>query len=141
MVRGRYWVLLDEVVTPEPQPVELRFHSYGVFEQNHAAGWFVSEETQGLDVLPLLAGFSAAVEKPAGWIRPVNVLRLSIAEPASDTLSLIVLHPRSPGSPPAEAVLVGRSADRLLVQVGAEQIAFTRSENGWTLAGVAGKNP
>jgi len=76
-----YFVLLDEIETAEPAPVELRFHSYGAIAPRIQGGWTISEGKAGCDLIPASAGsnqggWAGAVEAASGWTKPVNVLRL-----------------------------------------------------------------
>ena len=77
-----YFVLLDEIETAEPAPVELRFHSYawnltaragrvdGVGEQGRP--WTSTPASAG----PSESRWAGTVEPAVGWTKPVNVLRV-----------------------------------------------------------------
>jgi hypothetical protein len=87
----RFWVLLDEIETAQPQAVELRFHTYGTVTQVAPRRWQIRDADKALD-LRVADGMSASVETPDGWIRPVRVLSAKSPDAASSRALITVLH-------------------------------------------------
>jgi hypothetical protein len=130
-----YWVLLDEIETPAPEPLEVRFHTYGTIAEHGGARWTYSDGSNGLDVA-IAQDASASIDSPSGWIRPVRVLRLS-APAATSHAFVTVLQPLPSGTTaPARAVTARRTGDTLVVTVGADRVTFARGADGWRLRGV-----
>lgn len=135
-VGGRYWVLLDEIETPDPQGVELRFHTEGAIEQLSEDRWRARDGQAIVDVLAATPAPPAGrVTSPAGWIRPLQVLSLA-ASPATSHLVATVLAPRMPGSAAPESASAEVSDASLDLRVGRDRIRFARSQEGWSLQDV-----
>jgi hypothetical protein len=137
-VDRRYWVILDEIETESPQPIELRFHTYGEISGKDAAAWSFGVEEAALDLVALSNHpLEVVIEQPDGWIRPVNVLSLRANRPAAKHLVFTVLHPRTAGQaviPPVKASFGRREAR---VSVGKEHLTFAATADGWRLKAVA----
>jgi len=133
-VDRRYWVLLDDIETPEPQPIELRFHTEGIIEQTGGQRWRATDGDAGVDILLATSDrLNGRMTSPEGWIRPVRLLSLGGASPARAHLVATVVVPRLPGiATPAEASAT-RSADALDLQVGRDRVRVVRSPDGWTV--------
>jgi hypothetical protein len=143
------WIILDEIVTPQPQTVELRFHTYGSIEpawdrrvsrdglsgstgRRSKNDWVVMEGDQALDIRTP-DGLTATAETPDGWIRPVRVLRAEGSEPAGERALITVLRPRVTPAAPAD-VRVDQAPDRITVTVGSTRVQWRRTPDGWQLA-------
>jgi hypothetical protein len=143
-VDHRYWVLLDEIDTSEPQPIELRFHTYGTITAASGTGagtipWTFTEGAALLDVVsPREGGLVGSVEQPAGWIRPVNVLSLKSAPPAATRYAAItVLAPRPAGETKPPSVTATIADARLDVTINRDRVSFGRAaDGGWQIVSV-----
>jgi hypothetical protein len=129
-VDRRYWVLLDEVETPEPQSIELRFHAYGTIRQSAPGRWTSEDSGRALHV-SAPGGVSGAVETPDGWIRPVRVLSLKTPQPAREHALVTILQPQAGGGP--GDVQVQRNNDDLVVTIGGDRVTFRRAADGWRI--------
>jgi oligo-alginate lyase len=132
-VKKRYWVLLDEIETAEPQPVELRFHTYGrIVGMAKIRGWTMEQESASLDVIPLFPRqVSTTVEQPSGWIRPVQVLSMKSRQKKSLYLLATVLYPRT-GSERGVARANARRYGKILkISVDQDKISLHQTEGGW----------
>ena len=137
-VDRRYWVLLDDIETPEPQPIELRFHTEGTIDRVGDSRWRVSDGGASVDVLtPGAMGLTARVTSPQGWIRPLQLLSLASNAPSRTHAVATTLVPRIGGPEMTGPVSVTQAPDALDVAVGNDRIRFTRSENAWTVQSVA----
>ncbi len=135
-VDKRFWVILDDIATPQPQSAELRFHSYGAFAPDGDGRWTVTQDTAALDIAAFGAGaLAASVEHPDGWIKPVSVLSLKAA-PADEQQIVTVLHPRAATAAKLGATSVRRTKDRIEVTIGTRRVVFVRDGDGWKTAGV-----
>lgn len=132
-VKARYWVLLDDIATPKPETIELRFHTYGKISGDAASGWTFEQDGAALDIVPVMDGLEAAEEKPDGWIKPVNVLSLKSKEPSAESAVVTVLYPRSAKDAHAPAVQSKREGEKLTVKVGGDEIRFEAGGDGWKL--------
>src|SRR5713101_3648498 len=74
LIDKRFWVLLDEIQTPEPEAAELRFHTYGKVTQPTPRHWVFEQGQAALDVVTPNIEITGGLETPAGWIKPVTVL-------------------------------------------------------------------
>ncbi|HEV3486805.1 MAG TPA: heparinase II/III family protein, partial [Vicinamibacterales bacterium] len=135
-VDKRYWVLLDEIRTDAPEPVELRFHTYGSVEERAPRWWTFLDAPHMLDVIPG-PGVTASVESPDGWIRPVRVLRLRTTDAARDHALITVLHARRADVPPPSPVEVRQTDGEIVVMVGTDRVSFKNSAHGWEIARVS----
>ncbi len=138
-VGGRYWVMLDEVETPEPETIQLRFHTYGDMRQAGSGPWTLAQGGGVLDVAAASAEgpLDAAVETPEGWIRPVKVLTLTASAPRTRHAVATLLRPHAKGTPSAGGVRVSRTESRLDVAVGADRVHFEMTPEGWRIASVS----
>ncbi|MBM4363362.1 MAG: heparinase II/III family protein, partial [Deltaproteobacteria bacterium] len=133
-VDRRYFVVFDEVAPASPAAIELRFHSYGTFAPR-TGGWTVTLAGAALDVIPAgPASLAASLTVPAGWIRPVNVLRLASDRPLDRLVHATVLAPR--GAAPG-AVTQESSGGELRLGVGADRIVFRETPDGYVVARVS----
>lgn len=135
----RYWVLLDEIVTPRPESVELRFHTYGTVAQPGPRHWVFEQDKAALDIFSpdespdkSIAG---AVGQPSGWIRPVNVLGLR-AEPKTEQAIVTVLRPRPAAAASFAQVRMRKTGDEIRVIADSDEIVFRRSLEGWKVDSV-----
>lgn len=131
-VDKRYFVLLDDLETKTPATFEQRFHTYAnVSEKN--GRWTFEEKSAALDVIPAtLNGLSAEIQKPDGWIRPVEVLSVKTKSPATTFLAATVLYPRDAKAAPYGAVLWKASGTAATLTVGSDTIEFEHSDkDGW----------
>jgi hypothetical protein len=141
-VDARYYVLLDEVRTGAPVPVELRFHSYGGMTAGQSGQWTVTLDGASVIVAPALDArtgtpiLEGTQEAATGWIRPVNVLRLR-STAGDHLLAATVLLPVVGGRPPAAPkVLQSQDGDKLFVDVGADRLTWVRRADGYEFTGV-----
>jgi hypothetical protein len=128
-----FWVLLDEIETPQPQAVELRFHTYGSVESRAPGRWQITDSSRVLDVRTP-EGLTVTTETPDGWIRPVRVLSAKAAELATARTLVTVLQPLATGAN-ARGVRVDQAGDRITVTVGSSRVQWRRTPDGWQLAG------
>lgn len=135
-VDHRYWVLLDEIQTPEPQTAELRFHTYGKVTPPSPQHWQFEQGQAVLEVVAPDTEIAGVMETPSGWIRPVTVLSLRAAAPAREHNIVTVLQPRSLEAPKLVGVHVTRTSQELLVTVAEDQIVFEQTANGWRVKSV-----
>lgn len=133
LVNQRYWVLLDEVQTTEPQTAELRFHTYGKIGEAVPHRWVFSQDSAALDIAVPETQVQGVVESPAGWIKPVIALSLKTAQPAREHALITVLQPRAQQDAPLGTVKVQRKPQELLVTVGDDQITFQQTADGWRI--------
>ena len=135
-VDKRFWVLLDEIQTPEPETAELRFHTYGKVTEP-APGHWVFEQGQGaLDIVTPNIEIKGALETPSGWIKPVMVLSLKAAEPTREHMLITVLQPRAKQSGALGKVEVRQSEQQLVVTVESVQVTFDLEADGWRINSV-----
>ena len=132
-VDRRYWVLLDEIQTPEPQPVELRFHTSARIQELSRGRWRYEDGENALD-LSSPQELTSSVETPEGWIRPVRVLSLKTASAARDHAIVTVIQPLPAGAA-AREVRVRRSGNDLVVSVGRDRVSFRLAADGWQASG------
>jgi hypothetical protein len=135
-VNRQYYVLLDEVAPASPATVELRFHTYGTLSARPRGGWVVNYRGAYCDVVPATGtSLTSSIEVPAGWIQPVNVLRLT-APAAAETLVATALMPRTRLSDALPLVSQEQKGIDLVVKVGSDVIVFRRGSDGYALASV-----
>ena len=160
-----YYVLLDEIETAESDTVELRFHSYGQIAPRQPGGWTAAEDKASVDILPALrpapregeglaqdsarrppadgAGVgvqgdvAGTVEAAAGWIRPVNVLRLSSSTPGRRFLWATALVPSTAAQMKGVAVLQRMDGPLLRVDVGPDRLTWRCGSDGCEFSGVS----
>src|SRR5260370_15905691 len=126
LVDERFWILLDEIQAPEPETVELRFHTYGKVAEPTPRHWVFEQGPAELDIVTPNVEISAALETPAGWIRPVTVLSLKATAPAREHTLVTVLQPRARQSPALGEVQARQSKQQLIVTTASIQVTFTR---------------
>ena len=145
-----YFVLLDEIETAEPAPVELRFHSYGAISPREQGGWTVLENEVSVDIVPALRLASGEVERLAqgrpdetrgttGWIRPVNVLRLRSMADGRRFLVATAIVPSTATRLKGVAVAQRVDGDVVRVDVGRDQLTWRCGADGCTFRGVGGR--
>jgi hypothetical protein len=145
-VDKRYFVLLDEIETgtavvataePAAPPIELRFHSYGTIAPRSQSGWTVSQAGAAVDIVPA-AAVVGRVEAADGWIRPVQVLRLTAARPGPGLLLATAILPRSPGGGAGPSASASQVVDggEVRVTVGTDVLTFRRGPDGYALSEV-----
>jgi hypothetical protein len=145
------WVILDEIVTPVPQTVEVRYHTYGSIEPafDHRVTtddksvygsmgrrknqWVVMDGDHALDIRTP-DGLIATAETPDGWIRPVRVLSVKASEPAATHAVVTVLQPRT-GTMPSPDAQVEQTSDRITVTIGSTRVEWRNAADGWQIAG------
>ena len=136
LVDERFWILLDEIQAPEPETVELRFHTYGKVAEPTPRHWVFEQGQAALDIVTPNVEISAALETPAGWIRPVTVLSLKATAPAREHTLVTVLQPRARQSPAIGKVEAQQSKQQLIVTVASVRVTFNRAANGWRINNV-----
>jgi Heparinase II/III-like protein/Domain of unknown function (DUF4962) len=140
-VDRRYWVLLDEIQTPQPEAAELRFHTYGIVQKIAPGHWRFEKARSVLDVLCApTQRLSAAVETPQGWIKPVRVLSLKTPRAAREHTLVTVLQPHANDAPGLDHVEVRRSDQDLVISVGPDQVRFHQAGDGWQIKRVRTKS-
>ena len=132
-VKRRFWIVLDEVVTPAPQPIELRFHTYAKVSEVKAGSWVFEQDDAALDITVATDKLAATLEKPDGWIKPVNVLSVKSKAPATSHLVVTVFYPRKKTEEPCGAVALKQDEKELSVSVGADTIQFKLGDDGWVV--------
>src|SRR5262249_30045182 len=135
-VKKRFWVLLDEIQTPDPEPAELRFHTYGKVTEPTPRHWVFEQGPAALDVVTPNIEITGGLEVPAGWIRRVTGLRLKAATPKREHTLITVLQPRAKQSPALGKVTVRQSNQQLVVTVEAVQVSFDREADGWKIKSI-----
>jgi hypothetical protein len=135
-VDRRYWVLLDDVETPDPQSVELRFHTEGAIEPIGDRRWRATDGDASVDIISSTASLSGRITSPDGWIRPLRLLSLVSQAPARSHVVTTVLVPRLPGRAAPETAAATVAGEGLDVHVGADRIRFARTQEGWTVQSV-----
>jgi hypothetical protein len=136
-VRRGFWVLLDEVETPEPQNIELRFHTYADIEQPAAKVWRLTQNSAALNIVSLMPDMEASLEEPDEWIKPIKVLSLRSARPAMNFVGATLLVPHSTEASPPLAAQVECRERELCITFRGERILFSREANGWQLQKVS----
>jgi hypothetical protein len=140
-VDRRYWVLLDEIQTPQPEAAELRFHTYGIVQKIAPGHWRFEQARSVLDVLCApTQRLSAAVETPQGWIKPVRVLSLKTPRAAREHTLVTVLQPHANDAPGVDHIEVRRSDQDLVISVGPDQVRFRKAGDGWQIKRVRTKS-
>lgn len=124
------WVVLDEIVTPQAQPVELRFHTYGAVAPAAGGTWRVADAGRALD-LTVSRALTANVETPDGWIRPVRVLSLKSSQPSTEHALVTVIQPRVEGATSGRDVDIRQTDSEIAVTVGTRRVAWRKTAEGW----------
>lgn len=135
-VDRRYYVLLDELAPAAPAAIELRFHSYGTFTRwPQRTGWTVNQSGTELDVVPASSTLvTGTLESPSGWIRPVNLLRLTTPQPVGNLALATVLMPHTRAAYAQVSQEV--RGDELRVRVDGDEVLFRHTRDGYVLADV-----
>lgn len=140
-VDHRYWVLLDEIQTPQPESAELRFHTYGIVQEDAPGHWRFEEAGSVLDVaFAPTQRLSSTVEIPEGWIKPVRVLSFKTPQAAPEHALVTVLQPHAQDAPGLDQVQVRRSDQDLVIAVGPDQVRFHQAMDGWQIKSVRTKS-
>jgi hypothetical protein len=134
-VDRRYWVLLDEIETPQPESAELRFHTYGAITPNGPDRWRFDDAGQRLEIAFASEDLPSGVETPAGWTRPVRVLRAKTSQPAREHALVTVIRPHMAADTVDTHV---RHDDReLIVTIGRDRVRFEKGADGWRISRVS----
>jgi hypothetical protein len=152
LVDKSYFVLLDEVETAEPAPVELRFHSYGAVAPRAKGGWTASDGKASVDIVPAFlrlpvdgaavpvqGDLAGTVEAAAGWVRPVNVLRLRSSTDSGRFLRATALVPSTAEQMKDVAVAQRIDGNLVRVDVGRDQLTWRCGTDGCEFRGVGGR--
>ncbi len=130
-VQNTVWVILDEIVTPQPQSVELRFHTYAPIQTlSRNRLYNVIQQTSASLMIHTWGDLHADIEAPEGWIRPVSVLSLKEVEPAADRALVTVLQPDRPGATRL-GVEMSQAAEQITVTVGPTRVHWRKTAEGW----------
>jgi hypothetical protein len=133
-----FWVLLDYSETPEPQGIELRFHTDGALENTGDGRWRATDGDASVDILVATTDrLSGRMASAQGWIRPLPVLSLASTSPARSHVVATVLVPRLPGSAAPDQASAFASAGTLELQVGRDRIRVARMQDAWSVQSVA----
>ncbi|PWT93278.1 MAG: hypothetical protein C5B55_04815, partial [Blastocatellia bacterium] len=135
-VDKRFWVLLDEIQTPEMEPVELRFHTYGTATKITSRHWVFEQGQADLDILTPNTEVTSGLETPAGWIKPVTVLSMKAEAPAREHTLITVLQPRAKESAALDKVQAQKSEEQLVVTVESTEVIFEQTADGWRIKNV-----
>jgi hypothetical protein len=88
------------------------------------------------DIVPASGtSFTSSIEVPSGWIKPVNVLRLT-APAAAQTLAATVLIPRPQSAGAVPLVSQEQQGAELRVTVGGDVIVFRQGSDGYAISTV-----
>jgi endo-1,4-beta-xylanase len=137
-VGQRFWVLLDEVETSEPEDLELRFHTDGEVTGPTEGAFTFVEEGRALDVACLsTTGLDTRVESPSGWVKPVKALSVRSKEPRRSWAVITVLYPRREEDPALGPVNLRANGSLLDVAVGTARVRFVHAAEGWQIDSVA----
>jgi hypothetical protein len=139
-----YFVLLDEIETAEPAPVELRFHSYGAITPREQGGWTVSEGKVSVDLIPASAGSSQSgwagtVEAVSGWTKTVNVMRLKSAADGRRFLVATAIVPSTATQLKGVAVAQRVDGNVVRVDIGRDQLTWRCGADGCEFRGVTAR--
>lgn len=135
-VARRYWVLLDEIQTPEPQEVELRFHTYGTVQQATPALWVFNDAGNVLS-LAVPEALSARVETPEAWIRRVRVLSLKMSQAAREHTLVTVLQPCANDASGVREVRVQQGGKDIVITIGGDTVTFEKTRDDWWIHSVS----
>jgi hypothetical protein len=137
-VGQRFWVLLDEVETPEPEDLELRIHTYGKVTGPAEDAFTFVEAGRALDVAFLsTSDLDSQIESPDGWIKPVKALSVRSREPRTSWAVITVLYPRREEDPALGPVDLSANGSLLDVAVATDRVRFVRTTEGWQIDSVA----
>ena len=139
-VDRRYWILLDEIETADPQTVDLRFHTAGAVRQSGNGRWTFAQGSSVLEIAsPPGQGLSAASETPTGWIRPVSVLDFKGGTPSAQWALVTALQPHGAGTTAIGSAEVQRTDRELIVTIDNDRIRFERTADGWRMHSVSSR--
>ena len=132
-VKRRFWIVIDDIATPapQPQPIELRFHTYGNVSEVKPGRWTFEQDDAALDILIATSNLNAEAEKPDGWIKPVNVLSLKSKEPAAAHVCITIFNPRKKAEAPCGDVSVKQAEKEIAVTISGETVNLALTDNGW----------
>jgi len=135
-VDKRFWILLDEIQTTEPETAELRFHTYGKVSEPTPRHWVFEQGQAALDIVTPNAEIVGSLETPAGWIKPVTVLSMKAAEPARERTLVTVLRPREQQSPVLGQVQARQTKQQLIVSIESVEVILHHQSDGWRIDAV-----
>ena len=139
-VDKRYWVLLDEIETTDPQTIDVRFHTAGTVRQAGEGRWTFTQGSSVLEIAsPTGQGLSAGVEAHEAWIRAVSVLDFKSGTPAAQSAIVTVLQAHSAGAPAIGRAQVQRGEKDLIVSVDNDRVRFERTSDGWRMRTVSSR--
>ncbi|HEU5237155.1 MAG TPA: heparinase II/III family protein [Pyrinomonadaceae bacterium] len=132
----RFWIVLDEIQTPQPETAEVRFHTYGKVTEGTPRHWVFEQGEAALDVATPNVEINGELETPTGWIKPVTVLSLKAAEPSREHTLVTVLQPRARQLPPLGNVKAQQREQQLVVTIESIQVTFNREADVWQVKNV-----
>lgn len=136
-VNNRYWVLLDEIQTPQPESAELRFHTYGKVTETAPRRWMFEEDQAALDVVSTATQqLLTSLETPQGWIKPTKALSIKSATPALGHMIVTVLNARAKSAPALGQVVMREQNQDLVISVDKDRISFRKTLDGWQIKDV-----
>jgi hypothetical protein len=135
-VDKRFWVILDEIQTPEVETTELRFHTYAKVTEPAPRHWVFEQGQATLDIATPNVEITGALETPKGWIKPVTVLSLKATTPAREHTLVTVLQPHAKQSAALGKVQTRQSKQQLIVTIESVQVTFNQEADGWRIHNV-----
>jgi hypothetical protein len=130
---GQVYLVIDQIETTEPQPVELRWHTGGAWTTGTGGSAMVSSGPARAAMRTHTHGtHSTSIAAADGWIRPVSVLRVE-CPPATRHLVATVIAPGLT-EPPALSLAWNPDGTSARVRLGRRQIDFTLSREGLRLS-------
>ena len=121
-------MVVDELRHTTPQPIELRFHTYGQVAGSGQRFTFTGDKA-ALDVAVVSPGTTATIESPEGWIKSVKAL--SVTRPASTSHTVVtVFHPRAAKDTPMVGAEARETSSGLVVSAGGSSVEFARDADG-----------
>jgi hypothetical protein len=141
MVKGRYWVILDEVRTEAAAEVELRFHTYGAVEGKggqRIVGKQAELEVESKGNTGLTVEVAA---NPEGLEPAENVVAVKATEKRKEFAIATVLYPVKPGEKGHTSFsLREKDKDTLEAVIerggGTDTVTWVRDGMQWKLSGV-----
>lgn len=122
---GQTYLVIDEIETPEPQPIELRWHTSGTWAPGAGGQAVVRGSTARAAVSVACTGAAPtmAVQTPDGWIRPVSVLSVLAAPARKHLVATLIL----PNQDTAPMVRLTADATHVVVGMGKRTMTFVLS--------------
>ena len=124
------FVIVDEIETADPQPIEVRWHTGGTWTLGERGSALVTAGAARAAVRTLALGgpVRLEIESPEGWIRPVQVLRALVPPSPRHLVATVIV----PGATDAPSLSIAWGEDGRLVQlrVGERQLRFTTTAAG-----------